>query len=233
MAKPSASAQQNSPSAHTPLLSNQEPDQVSAPVTPLSVLILYFMAIHFLLAFCEIIIVAPLIKLLENSLCLSYYNFPGNGVQEELCKIPDIQGPLATLRGWKSSFDTIPVLLVAVPFGRLGDRYGRRKILATALVGVAASLCEIFVVCAFPRSFPVRLVWLSSILLLFGGGLNSASAYMWAMASEAIPAKQRSHGFYYIFSAFYVAELIASFVASVTTDISPWIPCSLAMGSVI
>lgn len=102
------------------------------------------------------------------------------------------------------------VLLVAVPFGRLGDRYGRRKILATALVGVAASLCEIFVVCmlfltvifyknpifikfigAFPRSFPVRLVWLSSILLLFGGGLNSASAYMWAMASEAIPSKQR------------------------------------------
>lgn len=43
----------------------------------------------------------------------------------------------------------------------------------------------------------------------------------------------RSHGFYYIFSAFYVAELIASFVASVTTDISPWIPCGLAMGSVV
>ncbi|TVY23472.1 Efflux pump [Lachnellula hyalina] len=234
MAKPSASAQEHNPSPHTPLLSNQEPDQVSGPAaTPLSVLILYFMAIHFLLAFCEIILVAPFIKLLENSLCLSYYNFPGNGVQDELCKIPDIQGPLATLRGWKSSFDTIPVLLVAIPFGRLGDRYGRRKILATALVGVAASLCEVFVVCAFPKVFPVRLVWLSSILLLCGGGLNSASAYMWAMASEAIPSKQRSHGFYYIFSAFYVAELIASFVASVTTDISPWIPCSLAMGSII
>jgi hypothetical protein len=43
----------------------------------------------------------------------------------------------------------------------------------------------------------------------------------------------RSHAFYYIFSAFYVAELFASFIASVTTDISPWIPCGLAMGSVI
>ena len=81
--------------------------------------------------------------------------------------------------------------------------------MATALVGVAASLCEVFVVCmlfltvitknpifikfigAFPKVFPVRLVWLSSILLLCGGGLNSASAYMWAMASEAIPSKQR------------------------------------------
>ena len=112
MAKPAAPAQEDILSAHTPLLSDQvpgeEPDQVSAPSTPLSVLILYFMAIHFLLAFCEIILVAPLIKLLENSLCLSYYDFPGNGVQEELCKIPEIQGPLATLRGWQSTFNTIP-----------------------------------------------------------------------------------------------------------------------------
>jgi len=43
----------------------------------------------------------------------------------------------------------------------------------------------------------------------------------------------RSHAFYYIFSAFYVAELISSYVASVTTDISPWISCGLSMGSVI
>jgi hypothetical protein len=43
----------------------------------------------------------------------------------------------------------------------------------------------------------------------------------------------RSHAFYYIFSAFYIAELLASFIASVTTDISPWIPCGLAIGSVI
>lgn len=43
----------------------------------------------------------------------------------------------------------------------------------------------------------------------------------------------RSHAFYYIFSAFYIAELIASFLASVTVDISPWIPAGTAMASVI
>jgi hypothetical protein len=42
----------------------------------------------------------------------------------------------------------------------------------------------------------------------------------------------RSHAFYYIFSAFYVAELVASFTASTTMDISPWIPCGLSMASV-
>jgi hypothetical protein len=44
-----------------------------------------------------------------------------------------------------------------------------------------------------------------------------------------IQSEFRSHAFYYIFSAFYVAELIASFLASITMDISPWIPCGLAM----
>ena len=147
--------------------------------------------------------------------------------------------------------------------------------MALALLGVVGSLGEIFFVCefpvsapfvqyqtpgveapllmviigAFPKIFRLQLVWLSSVILLCGGGLNSASAFMWAMASESIPPERRynlpfshvmqkltwsrSHAFYYIFSAFYVAELIASFVASVTTDISPWIPCGLAMGSML
>jgi MFS family permease len=93
--------------------------------------------------------------------------------------------------------------------GKIGDTYGRRKIMILSLVGAAGWLCEIFVVClylrsvfillvrsdifagAFPTAFPLHLVWLSSILLLCGGGLNSASAYMWAMASECIAPDRR------------------------------------------
>lgn len=74
----------------------------------LSTVVLYFMVIHFLLAFCEMILVAPLIKLFEESLCLTHYNFPIGGVGESLCKVPEVQRPLATIRGWKSMFDTLP-----------------------------------------------------------------------------------------------------------------------------
>jgi hypothetical protein len=66
------------------------------------------MSIHFLLAFCEMILVAPLIRLFEQSLCLSHYDFPSAGIPESMCKGPEIQHPLATIRGWKSMFDTIP-----------------------------------------------------------------------------------------------------------------------------
>jgi len=97
----------------TPLLSdgarvqdNQE--SILKRTQPLASLVLYFMTIHFLLAFCEIILVAPLIKLFENSLCLSYFDFPAGGVGEAMCKINEIQRPLATIRGWKSMFDTFP-----------------------------------------------------------------------------------------------------------------------------
>lgn len=79
-----------------------------APLPSLSTQIFYFMSIHFLLAFSEIILVAPLIRLFENSLCLSHYGFPSAGVPESMCKGTEIQQPLATIRGWKSMFDTIP-----------------------------------------------------------------------------------------------------------------------------
>ncbi|RAL63946.1 hypothetical protein DID88_003134 [Monilinia fructigena] len=86
-----------------------------------------------------------------------------------MCKIPEIQGPLATIRGWKSFGDTLPVLLVAIPIGSLGDSYGRRKIMALSLIGVGLSLVETFVVCAFPETFDLRWVWLSSVFLLCEG----------------------------------------------------------------
>ncbi len=81
---------------------------------PLSNLVLYFMAIHFLLAFAEIILVAPLIKLYETSLCWKYYDFPMGGIREDMCKIAEIQRPLATIRGWKSMFDTIPGMVLCL-----------------------------------------------------------------------------------------------------------------------
>lgn len=91
------------------LLSDEDGENDSSTTTPTSLnhIILYFMAIHFLLAFAGIILVAPLIRLFENSLCLKHYGFPDGGVEESLCKVAEVQQPLATIRGWASSFDMI------------------------------------------------------------------------------------------------------------------------------
>ena len=86
-------------------------DSVSKWTNSIFIVTAYFMMIHFLLGFCEIILVAPLIKLIEGSLCLSYYNFPGEGIEESQCKGIEIQRSLAKIRGWKSLFDTLPGML--------------------------------------------------------------------------------------------------------------------------
>lgn len=54
-----------------------------------------------------------------------------------------------------------------------------------------------------------------------------------ALPTSILTNYSRSHGFYYIFSAFYIAELLASFIASITLPISPWIPSGMAFTSVI
>ena len=86
-----------------------------APTRSLISITAYFMMIHFLLAFCEMVLVAPLIELFEKSICLTYYNFPSGGVEEGQCKVDAIQVPLATVRGWKSMFDTIPGAFLSFP----------------------------------------------------------------------------------------------------------------------
>ena len=290
--------------AETPLLDDGRPringsagedqESILKHAKPLTSIVLYFMTIHFLLAFCDMILVAPLIRLYENSLCLSYFEFPAGGVEESFCKIEEIQRPLATLRGWKSMFDTIPgteslvrgcrwalmrskfylllfqsddlaIIMVAgklwlwlwwelpvlsarysqfvssnlliVP-GRFWSFRDRDQLLTlprcisqdiSTATGVAL-LCDSLVWRRVEFSFCVHV----------GHGIRISSYRETVMSSKHVDHRKlcadvscsRSHAFYYIFSAFYVAELVASFTASITMDISPWIPCGLSMASV-
>lgn len=99
-----------------PLLADGDAPPPAPPIRAPPATILYFMTLHFLIAFTEMVLVAPLLRLEESSLCLQYYSVhdPGlihpdrGGVSEELCKIAAVQGPLARVRGWKSMLDTVP-----------------------------------------------------------------------------------------------------------------------------
>lgn len=76
------------------------PDPIT--ITQTTRTILYFMAIHFCIAFTDIITVAPLIKLFETSLCETFYGFSTGGVGGSDCKVLEIQQALAKVRGVKS-----------------------------------------------------------------------------------------------------------------------------------
>ena len=98
-----------------PFSGGQSAISSASKFSPISKITLYCMALHFLLAFFEMVLSAPLLSLFEQSLCVSYYathdpSIIGHSgsVPEALCKLPEIQRDLATVRGWKSLFDTIP-----------------------------------------------------------------------------------------------------------------------------
>lgn len=89
--------------------------------------------------------IVPEIVLFERWLCESY--FPGQGHSHELCRSPDIQYELARLRSWKAFFDGVAILLTAVPMGLLADRIGRKKVIASSIIGPILSLCWTVAVC--------------------------------------------------------------------------------------
>lgn len=51
------------------------------------------------------------------------------GVQEKWCKIPQVQGQLAMLKGWDAGLGSIGSLFLAVPWGWFADCYGRKPLI--------------------------------------------------------------------------------------------------------
>lgn len=165
--------------------------------------------------------IVPEIVLFERWLCAAA--FPGQVTPDnydQLCRSPDVQYDLARLRSWKAFFDGLAILLTAVPMGLLADRVGRKKVIASSILGPLLSLCWTVAVCLGGlggRTGDVRLVWVSSLFLLMGN-LSSANATIYAMAADSCPPAQRSRYFYYLYSTFLVCELFAPALASVTIE---------------
>lgn len=80
----------------------------------LSKLARYCLLIEFLTELSNNVLTVPLVSLLERAICEDYYHEHDQialsslgPVDEALCKIPEIQGALAKLRGWKAFFETL------------------------------------------------------------------------------------------------------------------------------
>jgi len=86
---------------------------------------------------------APLARILENIVCRKYYESTSSfiilPIPEEDCKIGSIQGELAMLKGWDITFSCIPGLFLAVPYGVLADKYGRKLVWGLCSTGIVLS----------------------------------------------------------------------------------------------
>lgn len=90
---------------------------------------------------------APMMRAFEDILCRKYYESTTPlgthitlPIPEQDCKFPAVQGELAMLKGWDAAFACIPGLLLALPFGYVSDKYGRRIVMVLSMLGVTLGL---------------------------------------------------------------------------------------------
>jgi len=106
----------------------------------------------------EYLYTAPRVRLFESVSCTRYYLEhdpsvvgPDGSVPESLCKINPVQDEVASVLGWQLFFDSIPAIILPLPFGYLADTYGRKWIFLTAMIGYGLTWAStlFFVSCGY------------------------------------------------------------------------------------
>ncbi|KAF2787700.1 MFS general substrate transporter [Melanomma pulvis-pyrius CBS 109.77] len=177
----------------------------------------------------------PKTRVFEANLCVRYYEkkdpskIRADGtVDETLCKVNEVQQKMAMIFGWQDMFDAIPGILLAVPFGTLADKWGRKWIFVASAMGLQLGTAWILMICYF-RTLPLQLTWFSSAFYVIGGGPMVATAMGITMVSDICPPEKRTSIFVYLTASVLVAELIAPILAAKLMEHGNWIPLILAL----
>lgn len=171
------------------------------PTSPFYPRALFFIfALSFVADLGGSLVDTPEVRLLEMAVCRDYYREhdpsrigppPLSYIDEELCKVDEIQVDLAYIRAVKSLLMTVPGLLLTIPYGRLADKIGPRPVALLGMLGQVLAYFWVILVCYFHQTFPTRLVLLSPAFLAVGGGSRVLSAIMAAVVADVSPESMR------------------------------------------
>ncbi|OAA43932.1 MFS multidrug transporter [Beauveria brongniartii RCEF 3172] len=200
----------------------------------------------------------PRLVIFEDIICRNYYDAWGGGGSGDSrmgdCKVEPVQAELAVINGWKETFDTIPGVLVSIPYGALANHIGRTNVLMLALFGSLLSECWLAMVCWFPQKLPLRALWFSGAFQLIGGGGATLMAMCYTMIADMCTPQQsqrlilcqnalgltegflvrlvqnRTAAFSYVQAAVLVSEIISIPLGSAFASTNPWIPILGSVG---
>ncbi|KAJ5970202.1 Major facilitator superfamily domain general substrate transporter [Penicillium vulpinum] len=171
---------------------------------------------------------APHIEILESIICRRARGSNLLGVDDN-CKSPEVQGELALINGWKDTFDQLPGIFLALPYGFAADSIGRKPILALSLAGLILEEIAIRLIFFFNSALPLRMIWTTPAFQIIGGGPQIATAMAYAMVTDMVPSHQRASVFFILSAATLLGEIVATPVAAFLMSWSPWIPSILGL----
>lgn len=182
----------------------------------------------------------PFTRIFESIACKHWYlahdpsQIGSDGeVPENQCKSSVIQSEVATIKGVLEFFDGITSVLLAIPYGLLADRIGRRPTILLSIPGFIGNMVICGTVLWRSDIFPLRAIWFSALTWLFGGGLVVASALVWTMMADVTTEQQRSAMFFQFGVVIMGAEFLSNSIGSWLMLYSPWRPLLIGWGIVI
>ncbi|KAI5250085.1 MFS general substrate transporter [Aureobasidium subglaciale] len=246
----------------TPLLKNKSPNNSpykhgAHQMRPRNILIV--MTVLILIVQCgDQISEAPLTRIFESIYCYQYWEQedpskiliprsaigPGalGGVEERWCKVAEVQGKVAMLKGTQQFLDCIPGLILSIPVGILADRWGRKPIVVLGLCAFPLSLAwKLFVYIEgylltdswlgwFWQSLSLRVSWFSALHALVFGGSPVLSAMLFVIISDVTNQDTRSAILLRIFSANLSANFICPPIAAWIMTRNPLVAVFIGVG---
>lgn len=167
---------------------------------------------------------APQTSILESNICSRYYDHITDFAKRD-CRVGPVQAELATVNQVLNTFNRLPGLFVAIPFGILADRYGRRLVFILVVLGAILQDLISKVILWRPDLFAPRLIWLSSLATFIGGGDAVASSMVFLVLADVAAPDQRAKLFFFLSACERVGEIVATPLSALLMSIyTPWIP---------
>ncbi|KAK3191050.1 hypothetical protein K4F52_003000 [Lecanicillium sp. MT-2017a] len=189
----------------------------------------------FLIEMCNVMLAVPLLALLEQAVCQDHYaDLTPTLVHSggDPCKAPPIQGELALLRGWQGFLNGLSALMLALPVGYFAEHHSHRATMAYVLVGILAAAVWSIIVGSV-AVIPNRLLWLTSVFLLCGGGNPVAEMLLAVVIVNSTSEADRTRALYYMYSAFIATELIGPQLSKWCLNHSIWLAFAIGLASLV
>ncbi|KAJ6031687.1 hypothetical protein N7540_002419 [Penicillium herquei] len=177
---------------------------------------------------------APQTAIFEKIICRNYLEFldttnttlPASDLVDP-CKSEAVQGELALITGYKDGFAMIPPILLSLPFGVLADHWGRKPVVYLGMLGIILEELWTRMICLWSDVLPLRMVWLSALWRIIGGGDQVVTSVVCTMIADVVSEDERSTALFTLMSWVFVADIVATPTSAYLMTFDPWIPWTL------
>ena len=140
----------------------------------------------------------PSVRVYEDIICHRYYESlggdltgPDGKIEESLCKVDEVQKQLNLLIAVLQFLSAGTGLILTIPYGIIADRIGAKFVFLLSITGLVLSGIYNLTILYFWRTFPIRLMWLSPIITIIGGGQFVTNMMFYALGSSVSTDENR------------------------------------------